>query len=277
VNISNFWDLIDKTRAAADGDAKKQSDVLTEELMNLPEDEIFLFQEILYDLKHKAYTGILWDAATVIKNGCGDDGFHEFREWLVGRGKEVYENAIKDPETLADVLEPGDPIYPTLLAPALDAYEKITGRNMPPAHRERAQLQGKPTINIDTAEIELMSQISTRFPKLTAKFWEWWTRDEIYLEIRELLRGILVPHGFLETEIKSLAVVKFSRNQFVVETMHDSIDRVHCISLFFSSSQSEKGHPVRKDIMDIDYRGYNENTKKKIFTLLQEWLATTGL
>jgi hypothetical protein len=277
VNITNLWDLIDKTREAAEGDSKKQADLLTEELVNLPADEIILFQEIFNGLKDRAYIGSLWDAATVIKNGCGDDDFQEFREWLVGRGKEVYENAIKDPETLADALETRDSIFPTLLAPAMDAYEKITGKDMPPSPREWARLQGQTTINLDTEESELIAEISTRFPKLTAKFWEWWRRDKIYLEIRELLGEILAPSGFLETEIKSLAVVKFSRNQFTVEIMHDSLGYVFCISLFFSSPQSDKGDPVHKHIMDISYLEYNESTKKTVSASLQEWLVTTGL
>ncbi|MDQ3005088.1 MAG: DUF4240 domain-containing protein, partial [Chloroflexota bacterium] len=176
MDITEFWNLIHKTRTAANGDAQKQSELLTEELARLSEKDIIAFDDIFLDLKDNAYMGSLWDAATVIMYGCSDDGFQEFREWLVGRGKEAYENAIKDPETLVDVLEVGEQIFPTLLSPAMDAYEKITGKNMPPMPREWAQLQGKPTINIDADEAELLAEISARFPKLTAKFWEWWTR-----------------------------------------------------------------------------------------------------
>jgi len=46
-----------------------------------------------------------------------------------------------------------------------------------------------------------LAEISARFPKLTAKFWEWWTRDKIYLDIRDILREILAPLEFSEEEI----------------------------------------------------------------------------
>jgi uncharacterized protein DUF4240 len=132
MDLTEFWELIDKAGDAANGNAEKQSELLTEELVKLPAEEIISFERIFDELKDNAYIGNLWDAATVIMYGCGDDGFQEFREWLVGRGKEVYENAIKNPETLVNVLEIGEQIFPTLLGPAMEAFEKVTGKDMPP-------------------------------------------------------------------------------------------------------------------------------------------------
>jgi hypothetical protein len=280
MDIKAFWELIDKTREATNGDARKQSDLLTEELTKLHPEEIISFQRIFYDLKDKAYIGNLWDAATIIKmNGCGDDGFQEFREWLVGRGKEAYENAIKDPETLVNVLEASQVIFPTLLCPAMDAYEKITGKDMPPNPREWPELQGRTTINIDKEETELLTEISARFPKLTAKFWEWWRRDKIYLEIHDMLGKILIPLGFLEGEIKSLQVIKFQRNQFTVETMLDSdnFGFGYYISFFVSDELSQKGYPIHQDLMSLYYHEYNEEKKKSLHVSIKEWIASVGL
>jgi hypothetical protein len=277
MGITEFWELLDKTRKAAGGDPRKQSDLLTNELAKLHENEIILFNQIFRDFKDRAYIGNLWDAAAVIMYGCSDDGFQEFREWLVGRGKAAYENAINDPETLVDILEVGEQIFPTLLSPALEAYEKVTGKNMPPMPRERAPLQGRPTLNIDADEAVLVTEISARFPKLTAKFWEWWTRDKIYIDIRNMLREMLVPGGFLEREIKSLGVVKFQRNQFTVETMLDSDNDGPYISLYVSNELSKKGAPIRQLAMNVDYHAYNEDKKKAIHASIQEWLITIGL
>src|SRR5262245_49620590 len=109
MDTARFWNLIDETRKAANGIARRQSDLLTDELAKLSQEEIIEFQRIFYGLKDKAYIGNLWDAATIIMDGCGDSSFEEFREWLVGCGKEAYENTIKDPETLVDVLEVYEP------------------------------------------------------------------------------------------------------------------------------------------------------------------------
>jgi hypothetical protein len=37
----------------------------------------------------------------VIHGGCSDDGFEYFRRWLVSRGRDVYEAALADPDSLA--------------------------------------------------------------------------------------------------------------------------------------------------------------------------------
>ena len=54
MEITEFWELIDKTREAANGDARKQSDLLTEELAKLPEKEIISLDDIFHDLKGNA-------------------------------------------------------------------------------------------------------------------------------------------------------------------------------------------------------------------------------
>jgi hypothetical protein len=273
MDIAEFWKLIDKTKEAAHGDSQKQSDLLTDELVTLPEKEIISFEEVFEDLKDKAYIGNLWDAATLIMYGSGDDGFQVFREWLIGRGKEAYESAIKDPETPVNVLEVGEQIYPTLLSPALDAYEKVTGKNMPPNPRAWPELQGRPTINIDADEAELLAELSTRFPKLTAKFWEWWTRDRIFLEVREILREILLPLEFIEEGIKEFGGVKFKRVPLLIALLLDYY--VPDYTLYVSRIAYEgKLHPA--DIL-IHFlpREYNEDLKVSIPTLLRQWLRAS--
>jgi len=267
------------TREAAKGDARKQSELLTEELAKLPAEEIISFDQIFYDLKDKAYIGDLWDAATIIMDGCGDDGFQKFREWLVGRGIEVYENAIKDPETLVDVLEASEIVFPTLLGPAMDAYEKVTGKDVPPSPRERTELPSRPTINLDKEETELLAEISARFPKLTAKFWRWWKKDKIYIDLRTTLREILTPLGFSESERNFLVVLEFQRKPFTVEVTLD-IDineSVYWFVLYASSELSEKGYPISQSVTEFYYHEYNEEKKKSIYASIQEWIASVGL
>jgi hypothetical protein len=270
MDITEFWKLIDKTREDTGGDAQKQSDLLTEELAKLHEEEIISFDQIFDDLKDRAYIGNLWDAATVIMYGCSDSGFEDFREWLVGRGKEAYENAIKDPETLIDVMEVGEQIFPTLLGPAMEAYEKVSGKNMPPMRRERAQLHGRPTINIDAEESELLAEISARCPKLTAKFWEWWTRDKVYSEVREILRETLLPLGFREEEIKGLGTINFKREPLLVKFVLDYY--VPDYTLYTSSVERERKYPAAI-LMYFLPNEYNEEMKSAVGVILQQWLT----
>ena len=39
----------------------------------------------------------------MIHGGCSDDSFTDFRASLISHGRTIFENALNDPETLADV------------------------------------------------------------------------------------------------------------------------------------------------------------------------------
>lgn len=43
----------------------------------------------------------LWGAAYVINGGCSDDCFEYFRGWLVLQGRETFERALANPDSLA--------------------------------------------------------------------------------------------------------------------------------------------------------------------------------
>ena len=49
-----------------------------------------------------AYCWSLWGAAYVINGGCSDDPFVDFRASLISRGRQVFERALSDPDSLAD-------------------------------------------------------------------------------------------------------------------------------------------------------------------------------
>jgi hypothetical protein len=81
-----------------------------------------------------AHTWNLWGAAYLINGGCSDDGFVYFCAWLIGRGRAVYEAAVADPDTLADVVEEvgyGEYELEMLMGVATPAYEEMTGEPMP--------------------------------------------------------------------------------------------------------------------------------------------------
>ena len=61
-----------------------------------------------------------------MRDGCSDDGFMDFRAWLVGQGKEVYLSALKDPDTLADFDLQGECLCESMGYVASRAYEEKT-------------------------------------------------------------------------------------------------------------------------------------------------------
>jgi hypothetical protein len=97
-----FWKIITESKEKAAGDSEKQMKILTEILMKADKEEIEKFNNRFYRCFFKAYTWELWGAAFVALGGCSDDAFMDFRGWLIAQGKEVFEAALKDPDSLAD-------------------------------------------------------------------------------------------------------------------------------------------------------------------------------
>ena len=88
------------------------------------------FHDILQAYEDLADQYGLWDAASVIKEyGCSDDGFIDFRAWLIAQGKEVYMDALREPDTLADAEPYGDCCFECLSYVGDYAYEQLTGRS----------------------------------------------------------------------------------------------------------------------------------------------------
>ena len=42
----------------------------------------------------------MWCAAYIMNGGCSDDSFEYFRLWVISRGKDVYQKAKANPDTL---------------------------------------------------------------------------------------------------------------------------------------------------------------------------------
>ncbi|PDT77099.1 DUF4240 domain-containing protein [Bradyrhizobium sp. C9] len=102
-----FWGIMG--RAMQHGvDPATHIDALGTELRGHTSEEIKSFEVAFRRYLNKAYTWDLWGAAYVIHGGCSDDGFEYFRRWLVSRGRDVYELALADPDSLAQLkVRPG--------------------------------------------------------------------------------------------------------------------------------------------------------------------------
>jgi hypothetical protein len=108
MNDAQFWSLIDSTRRCAEDDPDAHIEALTAALAELPEPEIIEFDRRFNEHWIRAYTWDLWAAAYIIGGGCSDDGFMDFRGWLIARGREVYEAALADPQSLVKVVKDED-------------------------------------------------------------------------------------------------------------------------------------------------------------------------
>jgi len=97
-----FWKIIDDARASGGG-WKDMLDPLVDSLAQLDPQDIVHFKQIYDEYQNLANKEKLWAAAAVMNNGCSDDGFIDFRAWLLAQGKEVYVNALAEPDSLVNV------------------------------------------------------------------------------------------------------------------------------------------------------------------------------
>jgi hypothetical protein len=111
---ARFWSMVEAAKEASGGDVRRQAALLIARLRQLPLLEIVEFQRTLQAVHAQSFRADLWDAAAIItqwesndKFFCSEDSFM-FRGWLVAQGRQIYDAAIADPDSLADYPELGD-------------------------------------------------------------------------------------------------------------------------------------------------------------------------
>ncbi len=173
----HFWELL-VTAKKKDDDLEEQLEWLVSHLSKRSNKDLVLFDTLFNQKYVKSYTSNLWAAAFIIMGGCSDDSFDYFRAWLLYQGKEVYEMAIENPETilphLKSVEENEDvPELESLLYIASMAYEEKTGLDDDAFFELFDQLGGirpdQPDIVLDWDE-DNEEGLSQKFPLLWRRY-----------------------------------------------------------------------------------------------------------
>ncbi|OEJ27200.1 polymerase [Streptomyces agglomeratus] len=167
---TEFWEIIDHTREAAEGDPEDHADLLVDALLQLDPDSVLDFARHFEVRYNRAYRWDLWGAAAVLLGGAGDDAFDFFRCWLIGQGREVFEGALHGPDHLADLLDEFDEEVDgdgeELGYAADEAYEQLTGAVAPdlgvPA--QAPEPEGTPL------DLEDEDALAERYPRLWERF-----------------------------------------------------------------------------------------------------------
>jgi hypothetical protein len=130
MNKNEFWELIQTSFEEGEWNTDKQMEILTDKLSNYSPEEILKFGSIYQVYDREAYKSKVWAAAYVMNGGCSDDCFDYFKGWLISRGEEPYLNALKNPDSIADLDIAPDCDYfenEDMLSVPLAAYNKNTG------------------------------------------------------------------------------------------------------------------------------------------------------
>lgn len=127
-------------------------------------EEVAGFEQHLVLHLHRAYRWDLWHAAAIIAGGCSDDFFADFCSWLVSMGRETYEAALGDVESLTDAAASAgieDVFFEGFSTVPQDVYEKKTGQLLDTALEHPMEPAG---VRSPAEELPL------RFPRLWATF-----------------------------------------------------------------------------------------------------------
>lgn len=131
MNETLFWSMIDEARNCTDNSLDGLR-WLTANLAERPEEDIVKFDHFFQDFYTQSYVSHLWAAAYIITGCSSDECFDHFRAWLLFQGKEIFDAALHNPETLIPYLDAlrkkgGSPQLEELLYIASYAYERKTG------------------------------------------------------------------------------------------------------------------------------------------------------
>ena len=132
----------------------------------MPAEQIVEFHRIRQRLDERAYSWDVWGAAYVIEDGCSDDCFRDFRAYLISLGPGPYEAALRDPDSLAPIVqdaEQGDWENADDVSP--DAYSSATGDDFP---GDDSDLSGDPSG--ETWDDEQAEALVRRYPALAERF-----------------------------------------------------------------------------------------------------------
>ena len=127
---SDFWELIAGAKKECGQNMGSSINWLTSQLIARGPQQTQDFTNIMDGYLYLSYQYGLWTAASLMcENGCSDDGFIDFRAWLIAQGEEVYMAALADPDSLADVEAYGGCQFEELLYTGNETMKCLTGQN----------------------------------------------------------------------------------------------------------------------------------------------------
>lgn len=170
--------MIDDVRQAS---AKliEMPDRFIDALSLMDEQEIVDFDSHLTDALFGSYDAKLWLGAVVILKGCGDDTFTDFRYWLIAQGREAFESALADPDSMAGLTrfdgDHGLPLLFYMIGVARQAFcKRTTGHDHDSDAEARFEalcpVKKHPSLRNQELINKSDEEARTMFPKLAARF-----------------------------------------------------------------------------------------------------------
>ena len=162
MNEETFWSLISEASVRTP-DLSERCEKLVARLIRFKKTDIVKFSKLLHGFVGLAYRYDLLGVATIVNDGCSDDGFDYFLAWLVFQGQERFEAILADPSSIAGWIKKGQVSEAEeLMYVAGEAYAELSGDELPEsAYGKRKKLTGTKRVDADLPKL---------FPALCKKF-----------------------------------------------------------------------------------------------------------
>jgi len=162
ITEERFWGLIDQARADTSASASPQR--LQKLLSLLSDDDVIGFGHMFYEKLCDLNQWRLWAAGYVIAGGMSDDSFHYFRSWILGKGRDVFAVAMKDPDELGPFVDDNEVDNELLEYSAVNVLQQRAVEEDP---RDRSDRRAD---DQPTGEPFEEHTVAAKFPKLAALF-----------------------------------------------------------------------------------------------------------
>ena len=174
MRTDDFWAVIDRATADRPGSPGEVAKRAIAELAERDPAEIVAWGRHLDKVMVASGQEDLWAAAYLIHGGCSDEGFDNFRGWLIAHGREVLARSVREPDSLAEmpvvreaavngaVFEAAE-----VLTIAAEAHQEATGTALPTAEAVVTRPDAAMLWDFDNEE-----EMARRLPRLSALFLE---------------------------------------------------------------------------------------------------------
>jgi hypothetical protein len=96
-----FWELIDLARARTTPDGASADPAALQAVLDpLSTPDVMTFAQEFYRALVRLNRWSIWGAGYVMSDGMGDDSFHYFRSWIIGKGRQAFETALTSADDL---------------------------------------------------------------------------------------------------------------------------------------------------------------------------------
>jgi hypothetical protein len=174
MRTDDFWAVIGRATADRPASPAEVAKRAAADLATREPEEIVAWARHLDKVMVASGTEDLWAAAYLIHGGCTEEGFDNFRGWLIAHGREAVARSVKSPDSLAEMpavraaAENGAVFEAEeVLSIAAEAYQQATGSEMPVGETPVTRPAAADLWDFDNEE-----EMQKRLPRLSALFLE---------------------------------------------------------------------------------------------------------